>query len=82
VVGESFDRVHPEGAAETLTDVQTTMVPPGDATMVEMKLDVPGHYMVEDHHVGRLEKGAMADLEIEGEAHPDIFTHLPQSNTP
>ena len=49
VVGGSFDVLHPEGAAEWLTDVQTTLVPPGGATMAEMKLSVPGHYMIEDH---------------------------------
>jgi nitrite reductase (NO-forming) len=76
VVGESFDRVHPEGATETLTNVQTTLVPPGGATMVEMKLSVPGHYMIEDHHVTRLEKGGMADLEVEGNADPNLFEHL------
>jgi nitrite reductase (NO-forming) len=76
VVGESFDRVHPEGATETLTDVQTTLVPPGGATMAEMKLSVPGHYMIEDHHVARLEKGAMAHLEVAGDPNPDVFEHV------
>jgi nitrite reductase (NO-forming) len=78
VVGESFDRVHPEGSAEVLTDVQTTLVPPGGATMVEMKLSVPGHYMIEDHHVSRLEKGAMAHLEVEGDANNALFEHVSQ----
>jgi nitrite reductase (NO-forming) len=77
VVGESFDRVHPEGSAEALTDVQTTTVPPGGATMVEMMLSVPGHYMIEDHHVARIEKGAMAHLEVEGDPNRDVFEHLP-----
>jgi nitrite reductase (NO-forming) len=78
VVGESFDRLHPEGAAEALTDVQTTLVPPGGATMAEMQLSVPGHYMIEDHHITRLEKGAMADFEVEGDTNPDVFAHLEQ----
>jgi nitrite reductase (NO-forming) len=77
VVGGSFDRLHPEGAAEALTDVQTTLVPPGGATMAELKLSVPGHYMIEDHHITRLEKGAMAHLEVEGDANPAVFEHLP-----
>ena len=77
VVGGSFDRLHTEGAAETLTDVQTTLVPPGGATMAELKLSVPGHYMIEDHHITRLEKGAMAHLEVEGDAHPAVFEHVP-----
>jgi nitrite reductase (NO-forming) len=76
VVGEGFDRLHPEGASEVLTDVQTTLVPPGGATMAELKLDAPGHYMIEDHHITRLEKGAMAQLEVEGDASPDVFAAL------
>jgi nitrite reductase (NO-forming) len=76
VVGEGFDVLHPEGATEALTNVQTTLVPPGGATMAEMKLTVPGHYMVEDHHITRLEKGAMAQLEVEGDANPDVFEHV------
>ena len=76
VVGESFDRLYPEGARESLTDVQTTLVPPGGATMVEMKLSVPGHYMVEDHHITRLEKGAMANFEVDGDNNPDVFEHV------
>jgi nitrite reductase (NO-forming) len=76
VVGESFDVLHPEGSNEWLTDVQTTLVPPGGATMAEMKLSVPGHYMVEDHHITRLQKGAMADFQVDGEQNPDVFEHL------
>jgi nitrite reductase (NO-forming) len=76
VVGEGFDVLHPEGATEALTDVQTTLVPPGGATMAELKLDVPGHYMIEDHHITRLEKGAMADFNVEGDAAPDVFAAL------
>src|SRR5437016_53879 len=76
VVGESFDALYPEGAAEALSDVQTTLVPPGGATMAEMKLEAPGHYMIEDHHVGRLEKGAMAHLEVEGAPNPTVFEYV------
>jgi hypothetical protein len=45
--------------------------------MAELKLSVPGHYMIEDHHITRLEKGAMAHLEVEGDAHPAVFEHVP-----
>lgn len=45
--------------------------------MAELKLSVPGHYMIEDHHVTRLEKGAMAHLEVEGDANPAVFEHVP-----
>jgi nitrite reductase (NO-forming) len=44
VIGEIFDRVFDQASltAPPLTDVQTTLVPPGGATMVEFGLEVPG----------------------------------------
>jgi hypothetical protein len=29
--------------------------------------------MIEDHHITRLEKGAMAEVEVDGPEQPDIF---------
>ena len=73
IVGLAWDQVHPEGAAETLSDVQTTLVPPGGATMTELTLTVPGTYMMEDHHISRLEKGAFAHLRVQGADNPTEF---------
>ena len=73
VIGEIFDRVYPEGASEPLTNVQTTLVPAGGAAMVEFKVDVPGRYILVDHSLGRLEKGAAAFLQVEGPDVPEIF---------
>jgi nitrite reductase (NO-forming) len=73
IVGESFDRLWQEGAEEFVTNVQTTLVPPGGATMVEVRLDVPGAYMIEDHHIARLEKGAWAHFVVDGPEAPDVF---------
>jgi hypothetical protein len=47
--------------------------------MAELKLDAPGHYMIEDHHITRLEKGAMADFYVDGDANPDVFTAVDDS---
>lgn len=73
VIGEIFDRVYPEGASEAQTNIQTTMVPAGGATIVEFKVDVPGRYILVDHSLGRLEKGGAGYLEVEGPANPEIF---------
>ncbi|HMF07400.1 MAG TPA: copper-containing nitrite reductase [Methylocella sp.] len=73
VIGEIFDKVHPEGAAETLSNVQSTLVPAGGATVVEFKAQVPGTYILVDHSLGRLQKGAIGFLEIEGPANPQVF---------
>jgi nitrite reductase (NO-forming) len=85
IVGLAWDRVHPEGAAETLSNVQTTLVPPGGATMTELTLSVPGTYMMEDHHITRLEKGAFAHLQVQGADNPTEFqqnVHHVDSGTP
>ena len=44
VIGEIFDRVYDQASltANPLTDVQTTLVPAGGATMVEFTVDVRG----------------------------------------
>jgi nitrite reductase (NO-forming) len=73
VIGEIFDRVYPEGATTPNTNVQTTMVPAGGATMVEFKAEVPGTYTLVDHSLSRLEKGAAGQLVVEGPENPAIF---------
>jgi nitrite reductase (NO-forming) len=75
VIGEIFDRVYDQASltAAPLTNVQTTLVPPGGATMVEFKVDVPGRYILVDHALSRLERGLAGYLYVEGEPQPDII---------
>jgi len=75
VIGEIFDRVYDQASltSNPLTDVQTTLVPPGGATMVEFKLDVPGRYILVDHALSRLERGLAAFLMVEGDPNLEIF---------
>src|SRR3990172_4162907 len=73
-IGTIFDRVYPEGSlAHMHPDIQTTVVPPGGSTMVEMKLRVPAKYILVDHALGRLMKGNVAIIVAEGDKVPDIF---------
>jgi nitrite reductase (NO-forming) len=76
VIGEIFDKVHPEGASETWSNVQTTLVPSGGATMVEFKTEVPGRYILVDHSLGRQQKGAAGFLDVEGVPNPQIFQSI------
>src|SRR5699024_3458670 len=50
VIGEIFDRVYDQASLTSppLTDVQTTLVAPGGATMVEFKTEYPGKYILVD----------------------------------
>ena len=75
VIGEIFDRVFDQASltAQPLTDVQTTLVPPGGATMVEFGLEVPGRYLLVDHALSRAERGLAGFLEVEGEPNPEVF---------
>jgi nitrite reductase (NO-forming) len=75
VIGEIFDRVYPFGSLTSapLTNVQTILIPPGGATIVEFRVNEPGDYAVVDHALSRLERGLLAILHVEGEADPAIF---------
>jgi nitrite reductase (NO-forming) len=75
VIGEIFDRVYNLASLTSppLTDVQTTLVPPGGATMVEFKVDVPGRYILVDHALSRLERGLVGFLLVEGNENPEVF---------
>jgi nitrite reductase (NO-forming) len=77
VIGEIFDTVYPEGAIGTssakLQNVQTTAVLPGGSSIVEFTADVPGKYLLVDHALARMNKGAWATLVVEGEDRPEIF---------
>jgi nitrite reductase (NO-forming) len=76
LIGEVFDRVHDQASltSPSLTDVQTTLVPPGGATMVEFQVDYPGRYILVDHALSRTEKGLAGFLNVKGEADPAIFS--------
>lgn len=80
VIGEIFDTVYPEAAmgkgSSIFKNVQTTIVPAGGASIVEFTVDVPGKYLLVDHALARMNKGAWATLEVEGEKQPDIYTSV------
>jgi nitrite reductase (NO-forming) len=75
LIGEIFDRVYNQASltAPPLTNVQTTVVPPGGATMVELKLQVPGRYILLDHAISRMERGLMGFLIVEGPENSTVF---------
>lgn len=75
VIGEIFDRVYDQASLTSapLTDVQTTLVPPGGATMVEFQVQVPGRYILVDHALSRMERGLAGFLIVEGEPDPTIY---------
>jgi len=79
VIGEIFDRVYDQASltSPALTNIQTTTVPPGGATMVEFGLEVPGNYILVDHALARLQRGLAGFLIVEGPANPEIYDGTP-----
>lgn len=75
VIGEIFDKVYNLGSLTTAVtkDVQTITVPPGGAAAVEMKLEVPGNFILVDHALSRVEKGLAGILQVEGPDNPTVF---------
>ncbi len=53
--------------------VQTTLVPPGGASVVDFQPQVPGNYTLVDHAIFRVDRGAMGLLSVEGSADPSIY---------
>ena len=84
VIGEIFDTVYPEASVggALFKNVQTTAVPAGGAAMVEFKLDVPGKYILVDHALARLDRGAWGVLEVTGEENKDVFDAKTDPNAP
>lgn len=75
VIGEIFDKVYSEGSVHVINkDVQTTLVTPGGATIVDLKVDYPGTYNLIDHALSRAGKGLVGTLEVTGPADPGIFS--------
>jgi nitrite reductase (NO-forming) len=82
IIGEIFDTVHVEGGiGGTLHhNVQTTLIPAAGAAIVEFKVDVPGSYLMLDHSIFRVAKGAIGILSVSGEDNLSIFN--PMNPTP
>jgi nitrite reductase (NO-forming) len=77
VIGEIFDRVYTEGgigSQQPAHNIQTTLVPAGGAAIVELRLQVPGRFLLVDHSIVRaMDKGALGMLHVGGAEQPDVF---------
>lgn len=75
VIGEIFDRVYREGdlLSPPAQSVQTTLIPAGGAAVVEFKVDYPGNYVLVDHALSRLDRGAWGVLNVTGSENKEVF---------
>ncbi len=77
VIGEIFDSVYPEAATSApLKNVQTTLIPAGGASMIEFSVDYPGNYILVDHALTRIDRGAWGVLTVTGPKNPDLYKSL------
>jgi nitrite reductase (NO-forming) len=83
IIGEILDRVYDQGSLTSppLTQVQTTLVPPGGATIIELTLHVPGRYILVDHALARMQRGLMGYLVVDGDPAPEIFNGPPAAGS-
>lgn len=81
VIGEIFDKVYKEAAwSEPARNVQTTLVPAGGASIVEFKCEVPGDYVLVDHSIFRIDKGALGILSVTGNENPKVYQSMDAPN--
>ncbi|MBI3324824.1 MAG: nitrite reductase, copper-containing [Candidatus Omnitrophica bacterium] len=83
VIGEIFDRVYREGdlISPPARSVQTTLVPPGGATVVQFGVEVPGTYTLVDHAIFRVEQGGVGYLKVEGAPRHDLYVSQDDATT-
>jgi nitrite reductase (NO-forming) len=84
-IGSHWDRVWTEGALlnEPLRGSQTTLVPAGGSTVVELRALVPMTVVLVDHALARaFDKGAIGQIVISGDPNPEIFEPLGKSGSP
>jgi nitrite reductase (NO-forming) len=75
-IGSHWDVVYPEAALlnPPLRGSQTTLVPAGGATVVELVGQVPSIIVLVDHALTRtFDKGALGQIVVEGDAAPELF---------
>ena len=78
IIGEIFDKVYVEGAigGTVNNNVQTTLIPSAGAAIVEFKVDVPGAYLLVDHSIFRVAKGAIGILSVSGDENSSTFNAM------
>jgi copper-containing nitrite reductase len=83
MVGEIFTRNYALGSLTSppLTGIQTTSIPPGAATIVELNASMPGQFTMMDHAMSRMEKGDMAILQVKGPENTALMHAGPASTT-
>ncbi|WP_424276105.1 copper-containing nitrite reductase [Cricetibacter osteomyelitidis] len=73
IMGKVMDNVQVEGGSVQNHNVQTTLIPAGGATIIDLNMQTPGKYMFVDHSLFRSMKGAMGEIVVDGEPNLELF---------
>jgi nitrite reductase (NO-forming) len=74
IIGEIFDKVYPGSPDAFIANEETWYTPPGSASVFELKVDEPGQYLLVDHALYRVTKGAAGMLMVDGNWNPDVYS--------
>ena len=74
IIGEIFDRVFTGAFDNPVRNEETWYVPPGSLSTFEFKLNEPGQYLLVDHALYRVAKGAAGVLMVDGEWDPGVYS--------
>ncbi len=79
IIGEIFDKVYSGDPATYIGNEETWYVPPGSVSIFELGLDVPGRYLLVDHALYRVSKGAAGVLMANGDDYDtNVYSPLPE----
>ena len=74
IIGEIFDKVFSGSPDTFVANEETWYVPPGSVSAFEFKVDEPGTYLLVDHAIYRVTKGAAGVMIVEGEWNDEIYS--------
>jgi copper-containing nitrite reductase len=84
VIGEIFDNVYREGdlISPPAHGLQTTLIPAGGSSVVEFTPRVPGTFLLVDHSIFRLHRGAAGSIIVDGDKQVASEIFNPGGTTP
>jgi copper-containing nitrite reductase len=86
VIGQIFDSVYREGdlISPPAHSLQTTLIPAGGSTVVEFTPRVPGTFLLVDHAIFRLHRGAAGSIIADGDkmAAAEIYNPITAAGQP
>lgn len=77
IIGELFDKVVTGSIETPIINEETWYVPPGSVAMFELTINVPGTYLLVDHALYRVGKGAAGYLVVTGFHDDEIYFPAP-----